>query len=265
MFFDEIKPTNFFFGFFDSRAKFKSNTFSPCRDCKQYEIEFFTEDGGVAYVNNDEYEIKKDHILFVKPGEKRRSKLHFKCLYLHIQICDPEFIKYLSEIPTYFSVSHKNYYCSAFHKLIVLQKAKDFESRCLFTISVADLIISIHKDAHLYNDMSKSDVIYNAKKYITDHFSEKIDLNTIASFVHLSPNYFQKLFTQKCGISPHDFLMDKRLSRAKYLLTSTNTDILQISILSGFSSQSYFNYYFKSKTGLSPLGYRKKEIEKYIK
>ena len=98
---------------------------------------------------------------------------------------------------------------------------------------------------------------------MTENFTDKIGLKEIADSVHLSPNYFHKLFSTITGIIPHDFLMKKRINYAKELIMTSEHDMMEISMLSGFESQAYFNYCFKKSTGLSPMKYRQKEFEKY--
>ena len=58
--------------------------------------------------------------------------------------------------------------------------------------------------------------------------------------------------------------MKKRINYAKELIMTSEYNMMEISMLSGFGSQAYFNYYFKKATGLSPSKYREKEFEKYI-
>lgn len=264
MFFSEIRPSAFSVGFFDSRCKFKNCTSSNPRECYQYEIEFFTDDGGVAILNGKEYKVQKNHILFARPGDIRMSKMHFRALYLHLLIKDAQMTEYLNIMPSYFGITNSRFYNKALHNLIALRNSADYGDKILFGAEIAKFIINMRKDSVLYGKNAKPAAVISAESYISDNFNEKISLSDIANHVHLSPNYFHKLFTSVTGTSPHDYLMDMRLKYAKELIVTSDLNMMEIAMQSGFSSQSYFNYYFRKKTGLSPVKYKEREFEKYI-
>ena len=264
MFFQEIKPSTFRVGVFDSRGKYKNLTSSSPRKCSQFEIEFFLEEGGSAFINEQENKIHKNHILFCHPGDIRRSKLHFKCFYLHMELKNEEMLNFLKDVPFYFAVSNSKIYYNLFHQMIQLQNKNRYEDRLLYATKITELLLNIHRDSCMKNDNEKTSLIYRAERYMNDNFSEKIGLKEVADSVHLSPNYFHTLFTSVTGSTPHDYLMSRRLNHAKELIMTSDYNMMEISMLSGFGSQAYFNYYFKKATGLSPSKYREKEFEKYI-
>jgi len=54
-----------------------------------------------------------------------------------------------------------------------------------------------------------------------------------------------------------------RLLKAKKFLAATDNTAEEIAFLCGFSSQSYFNYFFKQKVGIPPLQYRREALGRY--
>lgn len=96
-----------------------------------------------------------------------------------------------------------------------------------------------------------------AKKYIEDHYSENITLDTLSSLVHLNKYYFAHNFSKQFGISPINYLIKRRIDESKHLLANTNYSLSSISQIVGFSSPSYFSQAFKRTTNISPLEYRK--------
>ncbi|MFR3403282.1 MAG: helix-turn-helix domain-containing protein [Holdemanella porci] len=56
-------------------------------------------------------------------------------------------------------------------------------------------------------------------------------------------------------------MIQKRIQEAKVLLSTTNLQISEISIIIGFTSQSYFAQAFKKATGISPIQFRKNHSE----
>lgn len=263
MLLDGFKPKDFRVGVFDSRAKYNNSKTFKQRTVERFEIEFFLDDGGITSINGKEYNLQKNHLLFVRPGDIRHSKVHFKCFYLHMDLYDEEILEYLSAVPTYFAVASSRIYHNLFHQLVQLRNEKNIECRLLYFSKMSALLVNIQRDSRFYNGEGKSSVIYRAERFMTENFTDKIGLKEVADSVHLSPNYFHKLFTSVTGTTPHDYLLTKRLNYAKELIMTSDHDMMEISMLSGFGSQAYFNYCFKKTTGVSPIKYREKEFEKY--
>ena len=72
-------------------------------------------------------------------------------------------------------------------------------------------------------------------------------------------------FKRVTGKTINEFVLDKRIDLSKQILAFTNISIEELAEKCGFSSQSYFTRVFKKKTGLSPMQFRKKAVEKRIK
>ena len=69
--------------------------------------------------------------------------------------------------------------------------------------------------------------------------------------------YLVHSFKEYKGISPINYLIDKRILEAKHLLETTNHPIAKIADMTGFSSQSYFSQVFKRETQMTPNEFRK--------
>lgn len=99
-----------------------------------------------------------------------------------------------------------------------------------------------------------------AKRYLDSNYSQTITLESLAEAAHINKYYLAHTFTNFLGISPINYLIQKRLEVSKELLNSTNHSIAQIASSAGFSSQSYFSQIFKKMTGLTPNQYRKQHV-----
>ena len=97
-----------------------------------------------------------------------------------------------------------------------------------------------------------------ALSYINDNLhSTNLKIAEIAIVVGMSPYYFSRLFRQSMGLSPHEYLTQRRLEVAKQMLKKTNLPIVEITAEVGFNSQSHFITLFKQQVGTTPLKYRK--------
>ena len=91
------------------------------------------------------------------------------------------------------------------------------------------------------------------KDFIESHLNQNITLNKLSSVTGLSEFHLQRMFKQTNGITPHDYLMELRIEKAKSLFGKLS--LSQISVECGFSHQSHMNRIFKQKTGITPLQY----------
>ena len=94
------------------------------------------------------------------------------------------------------------------------------------------------------------------KNYLDANYAEDISLDTLAALTHMNKYYLAHAFAKYTGLSPINYLLQKRIQEAKSLLESTTCSIAEISNILGFSSQSYFSQAFKKATGKTPVQYR---------
>lgn len=107
-----------------------------------------------------------------------------------------------------------------------------------------------------YDQTAQREEIVRLKSYIETHLSEKITVQTLATRVYLSPSQVNRIFKKETGQSPYDYILTRRLERAKLLLHSTPLHIREISEVLGFCDEHYFAVIFKSKVGKTPSEYR---------
>lgn len=93
--------------------------------------------------------------------------------------------------------------------------------------------------------------------YITEHYSEKITLDSLAERFFVNKFYLQKQFRTFIGSTPCEFQRSIRIDKAKEMLRVTTMPINQISEILGFETVSYFIRCFKKEDGKTPLQYRK--------
>ena len=108
-----------------------------------------------------------------------------------------------------------------------------------------------------------SPIVLQAIEYIDRNYKEDIKLDDISNAVGLTPVYLHKLFYKSTGQTPHQLLLEKRLTMAKELLAGSDMNLVNVAAESGFSSQSYFNAVFKKHYGVTPLAFRQDAFQKY--
>ena len=94
-------------------------------------------------------------------------------------------------------------------------------------------------------------------RYIEQHLGRKISVAQLAGSVYLGESQFHLLFKEQIGITPHQYLLGKRIDMAKDLIEQGCLSFGQIAELTGFSGQSTFTHSFTRLQGISPSQYRK--------
>ena len=93
--------------------------------------------------------------------------------------------------------------------------------------------------------------------YLERHFSDKkLNMRQIAALSGISETYFRTLFQRQYGCTPLQFVINKKLERAKTMLIETNLSISEIEIACGFRDHTYFIKQYKSVYGASPESLR---------
>ena len=255
-------------GFFDSRYAFENESgFVTKERClSNYELELFVENGGKMFIDGKPHEILRGRILVGKPGQKRHSKLHFKAYYIYLQINDCYLRHCLDELPDFFEAHNIRVYEELFLRITELNES-DFALKELnIAAKIYELACEMYKDANAFdirmcglNDKK----LEKAREFIEENYNKPIKLKDISDFVDLSPVYFHKIFKKRYGESPNEYLQSLRLLKAKNFLAATDNTAEEIAFMCGFSSQSYFNYFFKQKIGMPPLQYRREALGRY--
>jgi len=92
--------------------------------------------------------------------------------------------------------------------------------------------------------------------YIEEHLAEDLSLSAIAAVAFLSSYHFARLFKASTGFAPHQYVIGRRIERAKLLLSTTNWPLAAIVYAVGFAHESHLALHFKRLTGLLPSSYR---------
>lgn len=140
---------------------------------------------------------------------------------------------------------------------------KDFEK--MKKLSIFDgnnlKIKSIFYDilSRLFSENTTEDnIISPAIRHIQNNYSDStLNNDTLANLCNISEVYFRRIFKEKIGTSPKQYVLDIRIKRAKQLLETGNLSVTQIAEKCGFSGVYHFCRSFKTITGLTPTQFAK--------
>ncbi len=94
------------------------------------------------------------------------------------------------------------------------------------------------------------------KAYVSENLSSNLSLNDIAALVQMGPCHFARAFKESTGLSPHQYVLRRRIDRAVEMLKDERSSLAGIAYDLGFSSQGHFTTVFRKFTGTQPGSYR---------
>ncbi|MEW2385675.1 AraC family transcriptional regulator [Micromonospora sp. NPDC047707] len=97
-----------------------------------------------------------------------------------------------------------------------------------------------------------------ARDHIDRHYTEPVDLATVAAVAGLSRFHFQRLFTITYGVSPTAYLSRRRIERAQDLLRATNLTVTEVCHAVGFASLGSFSSRFREIVGEPPRDFQRR-------
>lgn len=93
--------------------------------------------------------------------------------------------------------------------------------------------------------------------YILAHLADELTLADLARLVGLSKRHLQRAFSENFGTTPHRYILQQRVDRAKHHLIRTKDSITDIALATGFGEVEHFSTTFKRFTGLTPSEFRR--------
>ena len=98
--------------------------------------------------------------------------------------------------------------------------------------------------------------ILQVVEYINEHLNQDIKLADLAALLTISESHLSHQFKQSIGMTPHQYLLQQRVERAKELLKQGDRSIMDVAFLCGFNSHSHLSKQFRQLTGITPKAYR---------
>jgi len=93
-------------------------------------------------------------------------------------------------------------------------------------------------------------------EYVDGHLDAAISLGQLAALCALSEYHFARMFRESFGLPPHQYVLARRLNRARELLRRTSQPLGEIALACGFASASHFTNRFRQAVGGTPGEYR---------
>ncbi|TWF58879.1 helix-turn-helix domain-containing protein [Neorhizobium alkalisoli] len=93
---------------------------------------------------------------------------------------------------------------------------------------------------------------------IEERLSEKLSVDELAALAKLSPSYFAAAFRRSFGISPHAYIIARRVDHAKRQMLEDKIPLCQIALECGLADQAHLSRIFRRIEGITPTAWRQK-------
>ena len=123
----------------------------------------------------------------------------------------------------------------------------------LVVMYYAELLILIYRYVNeVYESIGENPTLTKAITFIHDHFHEDISISDVAGHTGVSSRYLRSLFSKYLGMSPLEYLNQRRINKAVELFRDSDLSVKEVCYRCGFKSPQYFSTAFRKQTGISP-------------
>ena len=144
------------------------------------------------------------------------------------------------------------------------EMAAGFPSRQLFLDSVEQaMAVALveghavrHRSVQIYQSGLGAARVRRIKELVDAKMENDLSLDEMAQSVGLSTAHFARMFRKSTGETPHQFVVHRRIERAKAMLRDRATRVLDVAVACGFKTQQHFAQVFRDVCGATPTRYR---------
>lgn len=100
----------------------------------------------------------------------------------------------------------------------------------------------------------------NVDEFIEVEMASQLKVKDVAGMLGLSEGFFNRSFKAAMGKTPHRYILDRRIAKARELIIATNNKLADIALDCGFSSQAHMTTQLKRSVGLTPAELRNEQV-----
>ena len=113
----------------------------------------------------------------------------------------------------------------------------------------------------IYSNLKQIETVIGVKSYIDNNYENDLNLDLLSHFRFVSKYHMLRLFKKHYGLTPRQYLIDKRIEKSKEQLIN-GMSVTETCFAVGFESVGSFSTLFKTRTGKSPTQYQKEQLSR---
>ncbi len=128
-----------------------------------------------------------------------------------------------------------------------------------FDLAAYDLLLDVLQFGRFQPRIGENNLVSRVAQYLEAHYLENISLEKLAAKFGVSPRHLRRLWHKEYEQSPSEFVVERQIEQAQYLLEFTQMRIGEIADLLHMNDPNYFTRKFTRQTGFSPTQYRRQK------
>lgn len=228
-------------------------------------LEYVRSGKGYVICDGKEYKVESDCVYLLQPGMGHKYGADKNEPYEKIWI--NFFSSVFADIVAAYGHSGRVVFPESgcekyFEELIAIAEENSDNEQVYLKVSeiLFKIILTLSEKAE---QKQKASYVANIVKEALDNsIYRKITIEEIAKEINFSKSQMTREFRKYYGVTPYKYLLDRKIDIAKQLLLSTSMRVSEISEALGFVDAYYFSDIFKTKTGLSPMAYKRAQLQK---
>ncbi|WP_078380466.1 AraC family transcriptional regulator [Sutcliffiella halmapala] len=141
-------------------------------------------------------------------------------------------------------------------ELLFLQDNTTFSGQCRFQAKIWSFLATL-------TDIQEIDDIEETIQYLDQNITRNLTVSELATMARMTPTSFSRAFKKKTGLTPKEYVVEKRMKRAKELIIQHKGMTLKdIAYQLGIQDEFYFSRMFKKRVGVAPSIYVKRAKER---
>lgn len=234
--------------------------FRACSDI--YVFEYVTQGQGYIEMNDKKYTVSEGDFYLIKKGTRSNyyadPKKPYEKIWMNLDGTMIEDLTRMFRLPD-LTIAHFNVkrYFLEIHDLFAQLKAENVgmtmhRVACL----LFEMLSELKRDEFFVPTKPKANTAETIKSYIDENIYNDMSLDILVDHFGITKMHIIRLFKREYNTTPMQYLIEKKISIAKSLLSGTVMPIKEISSLLQYSNTQHFSNTFKNATGLSPNKYR---------
>ncbi len=245
-----------------------------------YHLVFFTKGSGTHTIDFDLFEIKKNQIYFMAPGQVHTWEfkgemdgyvVNFSAAFFQSFLLRPEYLEAFSFFNGVTAESVLNLSTEAGKPIVAVFEELIAQAKSNYTFRwdmIRVLLLKIFILIDQKNVSSHTSHIPNYNYALLKNFQKLIEKNftklklpmEYAELLYITPNHLNALCKDHTGMAAGELIRNRVILEAKRLLINKDISISEIAYELNFSDNSYFTKFFKKQVGVTPEEFRKKTI-----
>lgn len=232
------------------------------------ELVYVASGSGIYMINHQHFSVEKGDFLVIERGfvHAGSSSAHNPMKTLVLVVSDvkwknteyPEYIIPPTAYPLIRDNAHIPYISGTLAEIYRLMKEPnpDMDLCRLILAPMLVLIRKHQKTTDPFWEMKENPLASDILSYIYMNYDQDITLESLSQHFFMSSGHISHLLQKEFGISPINYLIDVRFSKAKNLLINSNLSIAEIAYTVGYNNPAHFTKLFMKRIGYSPNDYR---------